>query len=98
MRNLTKSKLGIAAGAALTLLSAAPALAVEAKIYAYPSHENYCPAGLQPVTTSGEISCGVPNQHQTYQQVMKHPAQRVHHRHADYSARPACREGEKGCS
>ena len=99
MRNLTTPKLTMAAGLALALFAGAPAMAVEAKIYPYASHENYCPAGLQPITISGVICCGVPNQAHTYQQVMKHPApQRVkHHKPRDFSARPACREGEKGC-
>ncbi|WP_076532649.1 hypothetical protein [Roseovarius nanhaiticus] len=88
--------LGVAAGAAL--FAGTPAQA-EAKIYAVPTHENYCPAGLQPITISGVVCCGVPNQHQSYGQMMKHPAPRkVHHKPVNYSARPDCREGIKGCS
>jgi len=99
MRNLAKFELGVAAGAALVLFSTVSAMAVEveAKIYSYSSHENYCPVGLQPITISGVICCGVPNQRQTYQQVMKHPVPRVHHRQVDYSARAECRERDKGC-
>ncbi len=52
------------------------------------SHENYCPAGLQPVSVDGSISCGRPNRYQSYQQAMKHPAQRVRHSNMRrYSAR-----------
>lgn len=70
----------------------------DAKIYRYEARQNYCPAGLQPITIAGSISCGVPNQRQTYQQAMRHPQPRVHHQRArSYSARPACREGTKGC-
>ncbi|MFX0540576.1 hypothetical protein ACEWPM_002435 [Roseovarius sp. S4756] len=97
MRNLTNFGLGFAVGIALTIGAVAPALAVEAKIYPYHSKENYCPAGLQPITLSGVICCGVPNQHQTYQQVKAHPVTRARHTPARYSASPNCREGEKGC-
>lgn len=99
MRNLTRPKLGIAAGVALVLFAAAPAMAIEAKIYPYASHENYCPAGLQPISISGVICCGMPNQHQTYQQVMKNLASGVRkHMPVNYNTRPDCREGDKGCS
>ncbi|WP_425099622.1 hypothetical protein [Tropicibacter sp. S64] len=30
-------------------------------MHSYPSKENFCPAGLQPVTLGGVICCGVPN-------------------------------------
>lgn len=30
-------------------------------MHSYPTKNNYCPAGLQPVTIGGEICCGVPN-------------------------------------
>lgn len=41
----------------------------------YPVHtkSNYCPAGLQPVTISGSISCGIPNTSVTYRHMMTHP-------------------------
>jgi len=84
----------ISTGIALAMLSAAPA-AAEAKIYAVPSHENFCPAGLQPVTISGSVCCGVPNQHVTYHQVMQHPAPKKVREH--YSARAHCPVGTKGC-
>lgn len=32
-------------------------------IYAYPTHANYCPAGLQPVMLGGVICCGTPTHH-----------------------------------
>ena len=67
------------AAAALTALTA-PAFAevYTPNIYAYPTHENFCPAGLQPVTINGTICCGTPNQHITYQQAMSHPVVRRH--------------------
>ncbi len=68
-------------------------VSAEAKIYPYPSNVNYCPAGLQPVTMEGAISCGTPNQTMTYQQVKAHP---VKHRRG--RARYSCFPGEKGCS
>lgn len=42
-------------------------------IWAYPSKENYCPAGLQPVVVGGVICCGTPTHH-GYQ---SHPAPRA---------------------
>lgn len=64
----------------------------------YASHENYCPAGLQPVTIDGSISCGAPNRYQSYQQAMRHPVQHVRQNKArHYSARPNCPVGAKGC-
>lgn len=78
-------------------LLASPAMAQNVKVFAYESHANYCPAGLQPVTISGVICCGTPNQTQTYQQVMRHPVTKVKHR--TYTARSHlnCPEGSKGC-
>ncbi len=87
----------ISTGIALAMLSTTPAAAGDAKIYAVPSHENFCPAGLQPVTISGVICCGVPNQQATYHQVMQHPTPKKKvHKH--YSARAHCPVGTKGCS
>ncbi|SPJ25316.1 hypothetical protein [Palleronia abyssalis] len=59
---------------------AAPALAEvhPPAVFAYTTHENYCPNGLQPVTINGIVSCGTPNQPITYRQVMTHPVQRTH--------------------
>jgi hypothetical protein len=68
-------------------------LSAEVKIYPYPSSANYCPAGLQPVTFQGVISCGTPNQTMTYQQVMAHPVQKKRRWY-----RYSCIPGEKGCS
>ncbi len=84
----------LAAGLTAALI-AAPALAGP-KLYAVENTENYCPAGLQPVTMNGVICCGTPNQPQTYQQVKRHPAQRGHAPRATRVAR-TCAEGEKGC-
>lgn len=73
--------------------------------YPVPTRSNYCPAGLQPVTISGTISCGKPNRSVTYQQMMKHPQKkrvkkvqkkrRVIQRR---SAVPTCYPGTKGCT
>lgn len=95
MRFLSKPTLTFTTGLALACLTVAPAAAEEAKIYLFESQANYCPAGLGPVAVAGVISCGVANQAQTYQQVMRHPAPR---RAPHYSAHPNCREGIKGCS
>lgn len=76
-------------------------VSAEAKIYPYPSHANYCPAGLQPVTISGVICCGTPNQHMTYQQVKAHPAPRKSHKvryHTPRTVTYSCVPGEKGCN
>ena len=70
------------AAAAFTLVafSAAPAMAQEAKIYAFHGAGNYCPAGLQPVTINGTVCCGTPNAG-SYQQAMMHPTPRKKHVH-----------------
>lgn len=76
---------------------AAPAMAQSAKVYAYESKANYCPAGLQPVTLNGVICCGQPNQTQTYQQAMRHPVAKVRHRSYTTTSHLNCPEGAKGC-
>jgi ABC-type sugar transport system substrate-binding protein len=76
---------------------AAPAMAQSAKVYAYESKANYCPAGLQPVTLNGVICCGQPNQTQTYQQAMRHPVAKVRHRSYTATSHLNCPEGAKGC-
>ncbi|MCZ4352370.1 hypothetical protein O4H61_07560 [Roseovarius aestuarii] len=88
-----------ATGIAFAVLTATSTLAQDAKTYAVPSKENYCPAGLQPVTVDGSICCGVPNQSISYQQAMQHPV-RVKHvkKQRSYSARAHCPAGTKGCS
>ena len=87
----------IAAAAAVTLMGTVSGTAQQ-KIYAYNSSSNFCPAGLQPVTTNGEICCGRPNQSMSYQQVMAQPATKKKKR-ARYVARKAeCPVGTKGCT
>ena len=85
------------AGFGLTLMGAAPAMA-DAKIYPHHAKANYCPAGLQPITISGVICCGTPNQTMSYQQVMmtpkRHKAKRYVRRASSYN----CPVGTKGCS
>jgi len=90
--SLTKS---IAAGIAIAVIGTS-ALAGEAKIYPYASNENFCPAGLQPVTISGVICCGTPNTSQTYQQVMANPVKKTQYVRKSRAV-DTCREGEKGC-
>jgi hypothetical protein len=86
----------LATGLTLAVLSATAPLAQEARVYAVPSKANYCPAGLQPVTIDGTVSCGVPNQSVSYRQNQRHPFPARTHR--TYSARANCVIGEKGCS
>ncbi|MEP3674485.1 hypothetical protein [Sulfitobacter sp.] len=94
---------GLAAAAALGLMAALPTTALaDVKIYPYASSENYCPAGLQPVTISGVICCGTPNTGHTYQSVKAHPvAQKKHHKvvRKTYLAKQShCPIGTKGCT
>lgn len=85
--------------ALLAAVVAAPAAAEGPKIYAYDSHANYCPSGLQPITMNGVICCGQPNQNQSYQQVMRHPVPKKRHvkRVTHSRAVDTCAEGVKGC-
>jgi hypothetical protein len=80
------------------LLGALPGMAMDAKIYPYASKANYCPAGLQPVTISGVICCGTPNQPVSYQSVMSHPVQTASHSRARSYVRYDCPAGVKGCN
>ncbi len=96
---------GISTLALLALLGFIAALpqtaAAEVKIFPYPSSENYCPAGLQPVTINGTICCGTPNVSTTYQQAMSHPvAKKKHYKPRRYvhRARANCAIGTKGCT
>ena len=90
----------VLAGASLMMATMMPGqAAAEAKTYAYHASANYCPAGLQPITISGVICCGKPNQSMSYQQVKAHPVkQRRAKRHYTRSARAHCPTGTKGCS
>jgi len=74
---------------------AAPAMANNrpVAIYSYASSENYCPAGLQPVSLNGVICCGTPNQSTSYQQMIRHASGT-----ASTTRRTVCPVGEKGCS
>lgn len=88
----------LATGLGLALL-AAPALAGNdmPTLYPYPTAENYCPSGLQPIVLNGVICCGIPTTNVTYRQMMRHPVRT--HRVRSYSARPDhCPIGTKGCS
>ncbi|WP_420860860.1 hypothetical protein [Algirhabdus cladophorae] len=71
------SKTVFAAIAGLTLMVATPSTAQDARVYAYEGAGNFCPAGLQPVTISGVICCGVPNAG-SYQKAMMHASVRKH--------------------
>lgn len=72
--------------------------AADVKIYSYSTSANYCPAGSQPITISGVICCGTPNQSMSYQQVKSAPAPRVRRVKQRRSARPTCQIGTKGCT
>ncbi|MCX7564861.1 hypothetical protein OS189_00710 [Sulfitobacter sp. F26169L] len=94
---------GLALAAAFGVLTALPGGAVaDVNIYPYPSKHNFCPAGLQPVTIDGTVSCGRPNQHVSYEHVNAHPVTRKKHRkvarHKPYHARSYCEVGTKGCT
>ena len=67
----------IAAGFTALALSAAPAMAVDVKLYPYAAKANYCPQGLQPVVLGGDISCGMPNTTVSYLEAKRHPVQRT---------------------
>lgn len=72
--------------------------------YSYRAGANYCPAGLEPVSIAGEVSCGTPNQPRTYQQMLAHPKPAAPRhpvaKRTTYgrSAVPLCGVGMKGCS
>jgi len=83
--------------AAAFLVFGAGALAAETKIYPYHATENFCPAGLQPVTMDGTICCGKPNQSMSYQAVMRHGTQKRHVRQMS-EPKEECPLGTKGCS
>jgi hypothetical protein len=86
-------KKSVFAALGLLCISAMPALADGPRVYAYQSNDNFCPAGLQPITLNGVICCGTPNQSLTYQQMMRTPARRVR-----YSGSMSCPVGQKGCN
>ncbi|KIN71674.1 hypothetical protein [Sulfitobacter guttiformis] len=93
---------GLVLVAALGLVTAMPhTAAAETKIYPYASSENYCPAGLQPVTINGVICCGQPNQRITYQSAMAHPVAKAKTHRVVRKHRPvrsSCPVGTKGCT
>ncbi|MGC1494404.1 MAG: hypothetical protein WA790_01255 [Sulfitobacter sp.] len=90
----------VLAGAGLMMATMMPGqAAAEGKIYPYHASANYCPAGLQPITISGVICCGTPNQHISYAQAKAHPVKRHRaKRHYTRSAKAHCPVGTKGCS
>ena len=87
----------LAAAAVLTTAATATFAEGGPRIYAYSSHENYCPDGLQPVTISGVICCGTPNQSVSYQQMLAHPVAKKRHV-VRRTARADCPVGTKGCT
>lgn len=69
------------------------------KIYPYHTSANYCPEGLQPVTISGVICCGTPNQKHSYQAMMSHPVKKVAKKKKVHrTASKDCPVGTKGCT
>lgn len=68
------------------------------RVYPVSGVENYCPEGLQPVSISGVICCGTPNQQMSYQHALMtgHPKRARTHRVR--SSRASCPIGTKGCT
>lgn len=87
------------AGVGMMAASLAPTMgAADTKIYPYHGH-NFCPAGFQPVTISGVVCCGKPNQTHSYSQILAHPTPKKKHKVRQvFSARAHCPAGTKGCS
>ncbi|WP_050931733.1 hypothetical protein [Aestuariivita boseongensis] len=86
----------LSAALVATVLGAVPGMAMDAKIYPYASKQNFCPQGLQPVTISGVICCGTPNQSQSYQSMMQQSGSHKRSYRAA-SSRADCPPGVKGC-
>ena len=86
----------VTAGLCVAVMSTVPALASDVMIYPYATSENYCPDNLQPVVVLGEISCGQPNTHVTWQQVMGQKQRGKAKRHAPARIQ-SCPIGVKGC-
>ena len=95
----TFTSLALAAGMTLVLSATAEANSGGAPLYAFPSKENYCPTGLQPVIMGGVICCGTPNRSESYHSMMSHPVQhkRAHHR-VRHHRTADCPIGQKGCN
>ncbi|KMK68920.1 hypothetical protein [Puniceibacterium sp. IMCC21224] len=63
-------------------------------MHSYPTAQNFCPPGLQPVTAGGQICCGVPNAGPYVNRAggtRKHTPKRISH-----TAMPYAPVGEKG--
>lgn len=90
MRLSVKTIMAIAA-----IGAASPVLAQGPGVFAYESHANFCPTGLQPVSINGVVCCGTPNREQSYQKALRHPVA-SHVRSA--RAHQSCPAGVKGCS
>ena len=98
MREDMRIKTVLTAGFGLMMMGAVPAMAMDAKIYPYHG-ENFCPAGYQPITISGVVCCGLPNQSMSYQQVKMTPAPRAKAKHHYHKAKTSsCEVGTKGCT
>ncbi|WP_252942708.1 hypothetical protein [Oceanicola sp. 502str15] len=69
-RSVLMATAGLILGAGAAFAQGAPDAP---RIYAYPG-ENFCPAGLQPITISGVICCGTPNQKVSYASMKATPA------------------------
>lgn len=85
----------LTAGFGLMMMGAVPAMAIDAKIYPYHG-ENFCPAGLQPITITGVICCGQPNQQISYEQAKMTAAPR--HVRGYKAKQSSCPVGTKGCT
>jgi hypothetical protein len=111
MREDMRIKTVLAAGFGLMMTGVVPAMAGNtyyvpvaaggngAKIYPYHG-ENFCPAGLQPITISGVICCGQPNQSMSYQHMKMTPAaprKKAKRYVRRYTPQAHCPVGSKGC-
>lgn len=81
-------------GLAVACVSGTPGFATgtePVKVYPYQASQNFCPAGLQPVSVDGSTSCGIPDQKITYQQAQSHGTRKSPTKARD------CPIGAKGC-
>jgi hypothetical protein len=76
----------------ISLVLSAGAAMAEQTLYPVESVDNFCPAGLRPVTHNGEVYCGIPNQEMTYNAVM---SQRI--KRTSSQAKMACGDGAESC-
>ncbi len=87
------------AGAGLFMIGSTTVMAGgENNVYPVKTSHNFCPAGLQPVTSDGTICCGTPNQNISYHAMMSHPVKKKKLHRVKATSSFDCPIGEKGCS